>query len=50
MSWFKKKNFVLGLKKAHQRELSRNSSMTYYYKNRDEILEKRRQRYRETGF
>lgn len=45
MNWFKKKNL-----NTHSKELSRERSSTYYYNHRDEILKKRHERYRETGF
>ena len=50
MSWFKLKKLSLNSYNEHLKELSRDSSSTYYYRHRTEILEKRRKRYRETGY
>jgi hypothetical protein len=50
MSLFNSRKKQLISKKNHLKELSRNSSFDYYWRHRDEILKKRRKRYRETGF
>ncbi len=45
MSWFKSRINYRNSKIEHLKDLSRHSSMIYYYNHRDEILKKRKKHY-----